>query len=125
MKSSGTPVPRFEAVTPRLPVPDVDEALLFYQEKLGFLVGWKWGNPVSHANVCRDAISLDLIANPEGRRGPALAYIQVSGVDSYFSELRERNVELGDLADRPYGMRDFEVVDPSGNRLAFGEPLVD
>lgn len=25
-------------------------------------------------------------------------------------------------ADRPYGMRDFEVVDPSGNRIAFEEP---
>jgi uncharacterized glyoxalase superfamily protein PhnB len=25
------------------------------------------------------------------------------------------------LADRPYGMRDFWIVDPSGNELSFGE----
>jgi uncharacterized glyoxalase superfamily protein PhnB len=51
-----------------------------------------------------------------------MAYIQVSGVDAYYSELTERGVSLSDLGDREYGMRDFEVVDPNGNRLAFGEP---
>ena len=33
-----------------------------------------------------------------------------------------RNVHSSNLDDRPYGMRDFEVIDPSGNHLAFGEP---
>jgi len=51
-----------------------------------------------------------------------MAYIQVSGVDAYYSELKARGVNLGDLGTREYGMRDFEVIDPNGNRLAFGEP---
>ena len=117
-------VPRFEAISPRLPAIDVDEALKYYCDQLGFQLGWKWGDPVTHANVCRDSISLDLIASPP-KIGPALAYIQLTGVDDYYSELKQRNVEVGDLGNRPYGMRDFELVDPSGNRLAFGEPTVD
>jgi|SRR5688572_18565659 len=112
---------RFEAVTPRVPVQNVEEALAFYRDRLGFDLGWKWGAPVTHANVCRDSISLDLISAPVGRIGTAMAYIQVSGVDAYYSELRARGVSLSDLGDRDYGMRDFEVIDPSGNRLAFGE----
>jgi catechol 2,3-dioxygenase-like lactoylglutathione lyase family enzyme len=116
--------PKFEAVTPRLPVSDIERELAFYLDKLGFQLGWKWGDPVTHANVCRDSISLDLIATPAERRGTAMAYIQLSGVDAYFSELKGRNVDSSELADRPYGMRDFEVVDSSGNRLAFGEPAV-
>ena len=122
MTGSGVRKPRFEAVTPRVPVQNVDEALTFYRDQLGFDLGWKWGTPVTHANVCRDSISLDLILVPAGRRGTAMAYIQVSGVDAYYSELRERGVRLSDLGDREYGMRDFEVVDPNGNWLAFGEP---
>jgi catechol 2,3-dioxygenase-like lactoylglutathione lyase family enzyme len=114
--------PRFEAVTPRVPVGSVEEALTFYRDQLGFDLGWKWGAPITHANVCRDSISLDLISAPAGRGGTAMAYIQVRGVDAYYSELKGRGVGLGDLADRDYGMRDFEVVDPNGNRLAFGEP---
>ena len=114
--------PRFEAVTPRVPVHSVEEALTFYRNQLGFDLGWTWGVPVTHANVCRDSISLDLISAPAEKRGTAMAYIQVKGVDAYYAELRARGVNLSDLGDRQYGMRDFEVVDPNGNRLAFGEP---
>ena len=122
MSDSDTSAPRFDAVTPRLPVGDVESALLFYVGQLGFDLGWKWGSPPTHANVCRDSISLDLIAMPPQRQGTAMAYVQVRGVDAYFSELRARDVSASDLGDRDYGTRDFEVVDPSGNRLAFGEP---
>jgi catechol 2,3-dioxygenase-like lactoylglutathione lyase family enzyme len=114
---------RLEAITPRIPVADAGLALEFYQHRLGFELGWKWGEPVSHANVCRDSISLDLIVVPAGKRGTAMAYVQVSGVDAYYAELRARGVPLGDVGDRPYGMRDFEVVDPDGNRIAFGQPM--
>lgn len=122
MSSLASPVPMFEAVTPRLPVRDVENALAFYVDKLGFRLGWKWGEPATHANVCRDSISFDLIMLPPERCGTALAYVQLNGVDAYFSELKARNIEVGDVADRPYGMRDFEVIDPCGNRLAFGQP---
>jgi uncharacterized glyoxalase superfamily protein PhnB len=122
MDSTARVLPEFEAITPRLPVPDVEEALAFYIGQLGFALGWKWGTPVTHANACRDAVSVDLVATRDGRTGTARVDIQVRGVDAYFAELKERNVELTELADRPYGMRDFELVDPFGNRLAFGEP---
>jgi len=51
----------------------VEEALGFYVDRLGFQLGWKWGDPVTHASVCRDSIALDLIAAPKGRRGTAMA----------------------------------------------------
>ena len=125
MDNSAQATPKFAAVTPRLPVSDVEQALTFYVDHLGFQLGWKWGNPLTHANVCRDSISLDLIASPPDHCGTAMAYIQLSGVNAYASELQRRNVKLSELADRAYGMRDFEVVDPWGNRLAFGEPIAD
>ena len=121
MTGTDSTKPRLDAVTPRLPVQDIEEALSFYRDRLGFELGWKWGNPVTHANICRDSISLDLIAVPNGKQGTAMVYIQVKGVDAYYSELTGRNVKSSGLDDRPYGMRDFEVIDPSGNRLAFGE----
>ena len=117
--------PRFEAITPRLPVSDVEKALSFYVDQLGFTVGWKWGAPLTHANACRDSVAVDLIASPAGRIGTAMAYIQICGIDAYFAELKGRNVELSEIGDRPYGMRDFEVVDPFGNRIAFGESTVN
>jgi catechol 2,3-dioxygenase-like lactoylglutathione lyase family enzyme len=122
MNTAATVTPKFEAITPRLPVSDVERALAFYVNQLGFTLGWKWGNPLTHANACRDSIAVDLIASPVERAGTAMAYIQMRGVDAYFEILKGRHVKLTELGDRPYGMRDFEVVDPFGNRVAFGEP---
>ena len=119
-----TTLSRFETVTPRLPVADVEKALAFYVDQLGFRLGWTWGTPVTHANVCRDAISLDLFLMPAGRGGAAMAYIQLSDVNAYYLELKGRNLAVSEPEDRPYGMRDFEVVDQDGNRLVFGEPAV-
>jgi catechol 2,3-dioxygenase-like lactoylglutathione lyase family enzyme len=48
MSPSAQSATAFKAVTPRLPVRDVDEALTFYVEKLGFALGWKWGTPTTH-----------------------------------------------------------------------------
>ena len=62
MTGTDSTKPRLDAVTPRLPVQQIEEALSFYRDRLGFELGWKWGNPVTHANICRDSISLDLIA---------------------------------------------------------------
>jgi catechol 2,3-dioxygenase-like lactoylglutathione lyase family enzyme len=112
---------RFETVTPRLPVTDVEKALAFYVDQLGFQLGWKWGTPVTHGNVCRDSISLDLVLMHDGRRAGTMAYIRLSDVDAYHLELKSRDLAVSEPQDRPYGMRDFEVVDPDGNRLAFGE----
>jgi catechol 2,3-dioxygenase-like lactoylglutathione lyase family enzyme len=114
--------PKFEAITPRLPLSDVGRALALYLDQLGFTLGWKWGNPLTHANACRDSIAVDLIARPAGRSGTAMAYVQIRGVEAYGAELKSRNVEVSEIGDRADGMRDFEVVDPFGSRLAFGEP---
>ena len=123
MSTPDTTAPRFEAVTPRLPVQNVEELLAFYVDGLGFELGWKWGKPVTHANVCRNEVSFDLISVPLGRQGTAMAYVQMHGVDTYHAELRGRGVKVSEVDNRPYGMRDFEVVDPCGNRIAFGQPL--
>lgn len=74
--------------------------------------------------MCRGSISLDLICVPEAARGTGMAYVQIRGVHAYFAELKERSLGVSEPENRPYGMRDFKVVDPDGNRLCFGESTV-
>jgi catechol 2,3-dioxygenase-like lactoylglutathione lyase family enzyme len=114
----------FEDISPVFFVTDVSASLAFYRERLGFDIGWIWGDPPTHANVCRGRISISLTLDPAAAGG-AEAYVGLKGVDAYFAELQNRNVAVGELADRPYGMRDFAVIDPSQNRLVFGEPITE
>jgi hypothetical protein len=46
----------------------------------------------------------------------------MTGVEEYYRACIERGalIQYG-LVERPWGMRDFRVLDPSGNRLGFGE----
>jgi catechol 2,3-dioxygenase-like lactoylglutathione lyase family enzyme len=115
---------RFEGISPVFPVSDIASAVSFYCEALGFKLGWTWGEPPTHASVDRDQIDIMLTLNPV-KAGSGDAYVGLKGVESYFAELKARRVPLGELSDRPYGMRDFAVRDPDGNRLVFGESTVD
>ena len=112
----------FESVSPVFHVSDIALALAFYCEGLGFNVAWKWGQPATHASVCRGRVCITLGLDST-KAGTGDAYIEVGGIDNYHAELTTRGVPLGDLADRPYGMRDFAVTDPSGNRIVFGQTM--
>ena len=111
-----------EAAVPILSVTDLPEALDYYERVLGFQVGWKWGEPPRLASVCRDRVELNLSQSGEGKPGPSKVYFQMAGVDAYYDHITIAGAKVAvPIADRPYGMRDFRIVDPSGNELSFGE----
>ena len=117
--------PALDSVTPILSVLDLSAALEFYERVLGFRRAWTWGEPAYLASVCRDQVELNL--GVRGKVGPpdtSQAYLRVSGVDRYFAQLSKAGAEIREaIADRPYGLRDFSVRDPSGNVLDFGEEI--
>jgi uncharacterized glyoxalase superfamily protein PhnB len=116
---------RVTIATPVFAVRDLGEALDFYRKKLGFHVSWTWGEPMSRAGIALDDVEIQLDDSGQGGPpGPSVVYCYVKSVESYYEECRARGVEFQHpLGERPWGMRDFRVVDPSGNRLGFGETL--
>jgi len=117
--------PRLSSVAPILSVLDVPAALDWYQRVLGFEVAWTWGEPVGLASVCRDAVELMLGKRGEsGAPGPSQVYVRLTGVNAYYEQLRAAGATIRvDIEDRVYGLRDFSVTDPSGNRIDVGEVL--
>jgi uncharacterized glyoxalase superfamily protein PhnB len=52
--------------------------------------------------------------------------VVVDDVDSCHDELRARGADIVEpLADRPYGMRDFNARTPDGHLLIFSQPLTE
>ena len=52
------------------------------------------------------------------------AYIGVTGVDELHDQCTARGARIvTDLADHPWGLRDFVVEMPGGHRLALGERI--
>jgi len=121
----GDSTPRFCSATPILSTDDLAAAVEWYERVLGFDVAWRWGDPVELAGLCRDRIEMNL--GQRGRTGPPGAshvYVRMTAIDAYYAELERAGAPIAvPIGDRPYGLRDFGVIDASGNRIDFGEPL--
>ena len=116
---------RVTKLFPVFAVKDLDEALAYYTGKLGFSIAWRWGDPASRAGVALGDIEIQLEAAGLGAPpGPSVVYCHMTDVDGFYEACRGRGASIAmDLGDRPWGMRDFRVVDPSGNRIGFGALL--
>jgi len=95
----------------------------FYQQKLGFdRVGWKDEN---YAILHRDHVTLHFWkCNDKIHPENTSCYLIVADVDGLYEELKPHGVirPNGDLADQPWGMREFAILDADGNMIRFGQP---
>jgi catechol 2,3-dioxygenase-like lactoylglutathione lyase family enzyme len=102
------------------------QSIGFYRDTLGFNLAWSWGKPPDVAAVCRDSVELMLIERADAKpAGASHVSIAASDIDAYYKALVDAGVTVVvPIDDRPYGMRDFRIADPSGNELSFGETIV-
>jgi catechol 2,3-dioxygenase-like lactoylglutathione lyase family enzyme len=110
-------------------VSDMDAALAFYAEKLGFKVEFTYGEPAFYAQVVRDGGRLNLrkvsgaVFDPglRAREGDVLsATFALDDAKPLYLEYLNRGVAFHQaLRTEPWGARTFIVADPDGNLLAF------
>jgi uncharacterized glyoxalase superfamily protein PhnB len=121
----------FKEVQPVLPVRDVDRALRFYVERLGFQLAFRDrpGPDVRYAGLRRDGVELHLQWHDEAdfhgvEAGTLMLRFVVDDPDALFAEYEDKGVfhERTRLADTPWGTREFGFFDPDGNGLTFYRP---
>jgi catechol 2,3-dioxygenase-like lactoylglutathione lyase family enzyme len=120
--TNSTPVIECEQVQAGLAVPDVQAAVEFYVEKLGFKPGFTWGEPPTFAGLNLGKVQLFLAKGaPTPSSDTGAVYFVVGDPDQLYEFHRANGVEIAQAIDeRPYGMRDYTVRDPSGYYLVFG-----
>lgn len=105
---------------PSLPVRDVLAAADFYTAKLGFTLGFTWGDPPEIAGVNLGKVQMFLergAPNPAG----CSVYFVVSDADELHEFHRAGGVEIVvPPEDRLYGLRDYRIRDLHGYELNFG-----
>lgn len=115
----------FQSVTPILSVADLPQALAWYETSFGFQRAWTWGDPIHLASVCRGGVELNLgQRGVVGPAGPSQIYLRVAPIEAFWDLAQASGATIQvPIDDRPYGLRDFSILDASGNRIDFGEPL--
>jgi catechol 2,3-dioxygenase-like lactoylglutathione lyase family enzyme len=123
-------VSHLTGIAPQFLVEDLDRAIAYYCDKLGFELDFKYES--FYASVTRDGIAIHLkdAPKPAGereyrKRNEHLdAYISVSGIRELFSELKARGAQvIKPLEERPWACLDFYVEDPDGYVLCFSERI--
>ncbi|WP_114951078.1 glyoxalase superfamily protein [Sphingosinicella terrae] len=118
---TAAPAPRLVRAAPELPVDDLDRALAYYDGQLGFrtMSRMPQGN---YAVVQRDDVALHLFSDGDAST-PVSLHIFVEEIERLESDLGSRGARITQpLERRPWGNRDFRIVDPFGNQIKFTEP---
>lgn len=125
---------------PALPVRDQEQGAVFYRDRLGFTVAYR---DEGFSRLVRDEVEIHLwVANDERWRardgsnpvmsgaesfiaGTHSCRIGVAGVDELHRVLQPLGIlhPRGQLEDKPWGTREFAVLDPDGNLITFFERI--
>ncbi len=110
-----------QQIMPELPCSDVPAMVAHYCGLLGFSVNYQ---QFDLGVLDRDAVRVLLIARGARHSGIGSCYIYVRDADALHRELVAKGALVqGEPVSRPWGLREFRVLDPEGNQITFGQPL--
>ena len=107
---------------PMLPVRSMPASVQFYQ-KLGFNVEQRnddWGWAMLCFGECRLMVDQSINLHSGAPRQGVL-YLYPENIAAYHQQVRENGLPAPDLDVTFYGMTEFRLDDPDGNRLWIGQ----
>jgi catechol 2,3-dioxygenase-like lactoylglutathione lyase family enzyme len=113
---------KIDRLIPMLPVRSVAASVPFY-EKLGFAVEQRnddWGWAMLACGECRLMVDQSLHRHP-GMPREGVIYLYPDDVAAYHRQVRANGLAVPDLDETFYGMTEFRIDDPDGNRLWIGQ----
>jgi uncharacterized glyoxalase superfamily protein PhnB len=115
---------KLNGLVPMLWVDDIEQALTFYRDVLGFecasqMEGW----------ACLVNHGVELMISVPNHQQPfnrphftGSFYFKTDDVDELWEQLKDKGSVVYPIEDFSYGMREFAIRDNSGYILQFGKP---
>lgn len=108
---------RMTRAIPVLPSRDILESLAFYQDHLGFGESFVHGEPVNYGGLSKDGVELHFFysENPDVPVWTSFR-LGVGEIEGLYERCQQQGIVHPDalLEEKPWGFREFAVVDPSG-----------
>jgi uncharacterized glyoxalase superfamily protein PhnB len=108
---------------PMLPVQSMPASVEFYCGLLGFEVESRndeWGWAMLRYGECRLMVDQSINAHP-GQVRDSVLYLYPDDVVAYHQQVRSHGLAVPELAVTFYGLTEFRLSDPDGNRLWIGQ----
>jgi predicted enzyme related to lactoylglutathione lyase len=112
------PLSSFGPPVPELPVADVERSQQHYHDVLGFEIGWLYPDK-SIGAVSRENVAI-FFRKRTPPFEPAVHWIFADDIDDTYRELMVSGANIVEpLETKPWGMLQFTIADPDGNRFYF------
>lgn len=115
------------SINPKLPMRNKSITRAFYLDKLGFD---EFGNTDfdGYMMIQKDNIQIHFFEHHQldPLENFGQVYIRVSEIDEYYKALVDQGIEIhpnGQLQIKPWGQKEFSLLDPDHNLLTFGESV--
>jgi hypothetical protein len=112
-------------INPKLPMRDKNVTREFYLNKLSFK---ELGDYGYYLIVGKDNIEIHFFEfkdlDPKENYGQV--YIRTDNIDEFYKSLLEKQTEIhpnGKLEIKPWGQKEFALLDPDNNLLTFGQNI--
>ena len=114
-------------IHPKLPMRDKAVTRAYYVNQLGFKV-FGSADYDDYLMLENDQVQLHFFAfkalDPKQNYGQV--YIRTDNIDQYYNSLLENGTKIhpnGPLQTKPWGQREFALLDPDSNLLTFGQAI--
>lgn len=113
-----------QQIHPKLPMRDKGLTKIYYQQ-LGFTISADYGD---YLIIQKEAIEIHFFAFPEldPLTNYAQVYIRTNAIDNLYQSYLDRGVAIhpnAPLAEKPWGQKEFSLLDPDHNLLTFGQDI--
>lgn len=115
------------SIHPKLPMRDKQKTQDFYVNKLGFQI-FGSGDFPDYIMVEKEGIQIHffLFKELDPKENYGQVYIRSNDIDAVYQSFLDHGTAIhpnGQLADKPWGQREFAILDPDNNLLTFGQSL--
>jgi len=113
-------------INPKLPMRDKSATREFYINKLGFQ---QFGNDYDgYLMIQKDNIQIHFFEFQEldPKENYGQVYIRTDDIDSFYQSMVDKKLNIhpaGHLQAKPWGQKEFAMLDPDNNLITFGQSL--
>jgi uncharacterized glyoxalase superfamily protein PhnB len=119
-------MPMLNTISPVLPANDVLQTIAWYEQKLGFQRDFVYPSEQSpeYGAASRDGVEIHFsLTKVDPLKNDCSCYLRVAELEALYEEYKAKSVihPNGPLESKPWGLKEFAVLDSNGTLLRFGE----
>lgn len=115
------------AINPKLPMRDKTKTREFYSKQLGFS---EFGSTDydGYLMMEKDQIQIHFFEfkNLDPKENYGQVYIRTDGIEEFYQSVLDKGTAIhpnGPLQIKPWGQKEFSILDPDHNLLTFGQAI--